>query len=322
MTAATISSFIPISVSTLVPSLATGLNLFLPSEDHDRLTLYRGDEYPLSDQDVAKLRDRGVTSLFIQQQDRERYQSYLRELAFESSDDEAVSTAVRAQALSAVVRDILAEAFDRQDTNTVVAAATQLGAFTAEIICEDSFAAKDMSRVLSHDYATFTHSTNVAMYAGILAKELGYNQTEIQQITTGGLLHDLGKLEIDDRILCKPGRLDEAEFREVKRHSLLGFLQLAHRDDLTEGQLMMVYQHHERCDGGGYPVGLVDAEIHPWAKLCTVVDVFEALTSHRPYRTPMPKLRALELLQRDSGKAFEPEVLACWVEITRNCWHD
>lgn len=322
MTTATNSPYIPISVSTLIPSLAVGLNLFQPGEESERVVLYRGEDYPLTNADLQRLRDRGVSLLYIEQQDRERYQHYLRELAFESSGDTEVPLSVRAQALSSVVRDVLASAFDSNDNSATVAAATQLGSATAEIICEDTFAASDMSRVLSHDYATFTHSTNVAMYAGILAKELGYDQTTIQLITTGGLLHDLGKLEIDERILCKPGRLDADEFREVKRHPTLGFVQLAARSDLSEGQLMMVYQHHERIDGGGYPVGLVGEEIHPWAKLCAVVDVFEALTSHRPYCTPMPKLRALELMERDSGNAFDPEVLACWVEITRNCWHD
>jgi HD-GYP domain-containing protein (c-di-GMP phosphodiesterase class II) len=81
---------------------------------------------------------------------------------------------------------------------------------------------------------------------------------------------------------------------------------------------MMVYQHHERVDGTGYPTGCIGNEIHLWAKICSVVDVFEALTSHRPYRSPMPRLRALELIQRDSGTAFDPEIFQCWDMIIKN----
>ncbi|MFG0262632.1 MAG: HD-GYP domain-containing protein, partial [Novipirellula sp. JB048] len=134
-------------------------------------------------------------------------------------------------------------------------------------------------------------------------------------ITTGGLLHDLGKLDIDERILNKPGRLDEGEFREVKRHPGLGFRKLAKRTDLTEGQLLMVYQHHERVAGHGYPVGCVGSEIHPWAKICAVVDVFEALTSHRPYRKPLSRIKALEVLEREGSASFDLEVLECWKSI-------
>ena len=88
--------------------------------------------------------------------------------------------------------------------------------------------------------------------------------------------------------------------------------------DLDEGQLMMAYQHHERLDGKGYPVGCVATDIHPWARLCSVVDVFEALTSQRPYRTPMPRSKALMLQQRDSGTAFDPEMFACWKNIIQH----
>ncbi len=319
---ATISdSFIPVSVSTLSSSVTLGMNLFRPSEQQGKYQLYREASYPFTDSDLIRLRERGISQLFIQQQDRETYQQYLRDLAFQASGESKVPISARAQALGSVVRDVLAGAFERRDGDETVSLASELGFATANIVCEDAFAASDLSRVLNHDYATFTHSTNVALYAGILAKQLGYQHADVQLITTGGLLHDFGKLEIDEKILRKPGRLDEVEFRAVRRHPTSGFVQLAGREDLTEGQLMMVYQHHERIDGTGYPVGLVDQEIHPWAKLCAVVDVFEALTSHRPYRSPMPKKRAIELMQRDAGQAFEPEILECWVEITQSYWH-
>ena len=129
-------------------------------------------------------------------------------------------------------------------------------------------------------------------------------------------------LGIDQRVLAKRGRLSIEEYREVQRHPVVGLVQLAACSDLTQGQLLMVYQHHERLDGSGYPVGVVDDEIHCWAKLCAVVDVFAALTSDRAHRSAMPTLQALECLQRDLGNSFDPEILACWVEITRSCWHD
>jgi HD-GYP domain-containing protein (c-di-GMP phosphodiesterase class II) len=83
---------------------------------------------------------------------------------------------------------------------------------------------------------------------------------------------------------------------------------------------MMVYQHHERLDGNGYPVGVVESEIHPWSKICSVVDVYEALTSYRPYRSPMSRKTAFEIMERDIGKAFDPEVLGCWIQITNAVW--
>ena len=306
--------FIPISVATLLPTEAVGLDLYQQEVDSERLVLYRGAEFPLSMDDLERLRGRGVHRLYISRESRSTYQKYLRKIAT-TNDPKAIPLSARTGALNEVVRDVLHAAFATENLDQTVNAAEQLGVLAADIVTKDEFAASDLFQVLHHDYATFTHSANVAFYCGMLAAELGFDRSDIESVTTGGLLHDLGKLDIDEEILCKPGRLNELEFRRIRMHPLLGFKKLAHREDLSEGQLMMTYQHHERLDGKGYPVGSTESDIHPWAKLCAVVDVFEALTSQRPYRTPMPRSKALMLQQRDSGTAFDPEMLACWKSI-------
>ena len=306
--------FIPISVATLLPSDAIGLDLFQEQRESTHMILYRGADYPLTTADLDRLRGRGVNRLFIAKDSRAVYQRYLRRVAV-SGNEATVPVSARAGALSEVVRDVLQAAFSRDQLDQTVRAAGQIGSLTAEILTNTEFAANDMLRVLHHDYATFTHSANVAFFCGMLATELGLPKEDIENIATGGLLHDLGKLEIRDEILHKPGTLSETEFRIIRMHPILGFKKLAQREDFSEGQLMMTYQHHERLDGKGYPVGCVADEIHPWARICSVVDVFEALTSHRPYRTPMPRSKALKLMRRDGGTAFDPEILACWESI-------
>lgn len=307
------SDFIPISVSTLMPTEVIGMDLYQHVAQED-VKLYRSSDYPLTTGDLDRLRGRGVNRLYIPKACQAMYQGYLRKLAMHSGNNQ-IPLVARTGAMNEVVRDVLESAFRQGDTGRTVIAAEKMGRLASEIILQDEFCVGDLFRVLHHDYATFTHSTNVAFYAGMLGAELGYEPRQVEQMATGGLLHDLGKLEIDEAILTKPGRLDEFEFRKIRMHPLLGFRQLALREDLTEGQLLMAYQHHERLDGKGYPVGCVESDIHPWAKICSVVDVFEALTSNRPYRNPMPRSKAFELMQRDSGTAFDPEILACWKSI-------
>ncbi len=315
-----ISDYIPVSVSTLQPSESVGINLYQRETEGGSFVLYCAESHPLEQQDLDRLHQRGVHRLFIESNSRDSFQSYLRDLIDPESTEQEVSLAARTGALNEVVRDVLETEFRSGDTDSTVSEAARLGAVTADIVCHDQFAAGDMFRVLHHDYATFTHSANVAFYCGMLAAELGYEREDVQRMTTAGLLHDLGKLAIDEKILCKPGRLTDEEFDIIRTHPTLGFNQLNYREDLTEGQLMMVYQHHERLDGKGYPVGVVESEIHPWAKLCSVVDVYEALTSYRPYRSPMPREKVFEIMERDSGKAFDSEVLACWIQITNAIW--
>ncbi len=312
------TDFIPISVATLMPSAAVGLDLFQTEADSDRLVLYRGADFPLAPVDLKRLQERGVTRLFISRESQGRYQKYLRRLAASPVDDDRVPMQAKLGALDEVVRDVLSRSLTADDSRQVASAASQLGKIVAGTVTSKAFAASDLFSVLHHDYTTFTHSANVAFFAAILADKLGFSTEDVSQITTGGFLHDLGKLAISESILCKPGRLDEAEFREIKKHPLVGFRRLANRPELSYGQPMMVYQHHERIDGGGYPVGCVGDDIHVWAKICAVVDVFEALTSQRPYRQPMPKLKALEVLVRERGTSFDPEILACWESIIQN----
>src|SRR6056297_169384 len=309
---------LPISVATLAPvESGLGIELFHQDSQANHYVLYRGISHPLRQDDLARLRASGCQRLYISSAARQQYQAYLRELVGLEGAGHEASMEVRINALNEVVRDVLETAFRGNDTEQTDEACQRLGKLTSEIIDADAFSEDALFQVLRHDYATFTHSANVAFYAGVLAKQLGYAESEIQQIIVGGLLHDLGKLDIPERILAKPGKLDHEEYQEIQRHPALGMQKLADRSDLTEGQLMMVYQHHERPDGGGYPSAVVDDEIHPWAKLCAVVDVYEALTSHRPYRRPMARQLVHEILTRDSGKAFDSEILKCWVSITQ-----
>jgi HD-GYP domain-containing protein (c-di-GMP phosphodiesterase class II) len=139
----------------------------------------------------------------------------------------------------------------------------------------------------------------------------------LAEIAAGGLLHDIGKRHVPPHILNKPAKLSEEEFELVKEHPATGFREVATRDDLSWGQLMMIYQHHERNDGSGYPASIMRDDIHPWARICAIADVFDALTCQRPYRKAMPLPEVCEYLTKNAGRWFEPELVQCWLEHVR-----
>ena len=131
-------------------------------------------------------------------------------------------------------------------------------------------------------------------------------------MAAGALLHDIGKRHIPSHVLNKPGKLTDDEWELVREHPTSGFRELAGRTDLSWPQLMMVYQHHERLDGSGYPAGILGDEMHPWARICAVVDVFDALTCHRSYRRPVPASEVCNYLNKYAGLWFDAEAVACW----------
>ncbi|WP_336045602.1 HD-GYP domain-containing protein [Solibacillus ferritrahens] len=160
-----------------------------------------------------------------------------------------------------------------------------------------------------YDEYIYQHSFQVSMYSIAIAKEMGYSYEDIRLIGIGALLHDIGKLLIPIEILLKPGQLTEDEYEEIKRHAQYGFDLLRNLHSLSLLIAHCAFQHHERIDGSGYPRGIVDHEIHPFAKIIAVADVFDALTSNRVYREKMLPTEAIAIIAKDDGTKFDTKVV-------------
>jgi len=161
------------------------------------------------------------------------------------------------------------------------------------------------------DTLTAGHSAQVTRYAVGIARELGFGESDLDVIGVAGLLHDYGKLGIDDQILKKPGRLTIQEYSQIKQHvtltrSILGKMRFARK---YRNVPLIAAAHHEYLDGSGYDSGITGREIPFMAKIITVADVFDALTSERHYRLAIPRDEALERLEKDSGSKFDPKVV-------------
>jgi len=308
-----VDPFIPISAITLREGDASGFDIFVRVQANSRGVLFCSSGQTIASGQIQNMCQEA--RLFIHRDDRERYQEFLRLNYEDRISDERIPIIDRISVLNGVIRDILGEQFAHGTTDSIVENCQQLGMNSINLLGSDSLVPKDLCRVLHHDFGTFTHSANVSAYAVVLGRALGFSESDLTQIAVGGLLHDLGKLDISEKILNKPGKLSDEEFQQVKRHPVAGLQRVGDRSDLSCGQLMMIYQHHERVNGQGYPVGCSADEIHPWSKLCAVVDVFEALTSHRSYRRPFTHEVALAVLQKGIDVEFDREILTCWNRI-------
>ncbi len=309
------NGFIPVSVATLYPTEGLGVDLYFRPPGCDEPILYCASTLTVKQADLWRLEDSGVTRLYIRRDDRRTYQQFLRQHLDGWLRDPAQPMKARAAMLNEVVRDVLNESFASGQTDQIVESARELGMRAAELLTSEPVVFQDVVRVLHHDYTTFTHSANVCYYSVLLAAMLELPETDIVQIAIGSLVHDIGKIDIDERILIKEGPLTEPERRQIRTHPTSGFRKLSKRTELSQGQLLMAYQHHERVDGSGYPVGAVGDEIHPWARLCAIVDVYEALTSMRPYRQSLTPTTALSVMSKNADKQFDPEMFSCWTTI-------
>ncbi|MCG6122018.1 MAG: HD domain-containing protein [Microvirga sp.] len=164
---------------------------------------------------------------------------------------------------------------------------------------------------------TAGHSARVALYADLIAVELGLDAGRRAVLGRGALLHDIGKLGVSNQVLDKPGKLDEAEWRAIRAHPVDGCAILGAVDSFAY-LARLAEAHHERLDGKGYPHGLGEAALDLETRIVTTADVFDALTADRPYRAAMSFGEALGVMRRDIGTAFDPDCFNALQRVSAN----
>ena len=236
------------------------------------------------------------------------------EKLLEAIRDKALPVEQKAQA---VHRHSLKMMSDLMDHPTVenIRQAKQAISTVVDLILEDDATNHHLLRITSHDFNTYTHSVNVGVLSVSLAKILFRGSTAHDMHALGGgfFLHDLGKVRIDLSIINKPAKLSDEEMQEMRRHPGYGFQMLHDTKQLNEECKLIVLQHHERVDGTGYPRGLKGEEIHLYGRICSIADVFEALTSVRPYKKELKPFEALRIMKEEMIQHFHRDLFEQFV---------
>jgi len=174
------------------------------------------------------------------------------------------------------------------------------------------------STVDARDPYTAGHQKRVAQLAIEIARSMGLAKTVVSSIRMAGILHDLGKIAIPAEILSKPSMLSDIEFSLIKTHPQVGY-DILKNINFPTPVAQIVYQHHERMDGSGYPLGLSGDDILPEARILTVADVVEAMYSHRPYRPGLGMDKALAEIKKNRGRFYDPDAVdACLKTMAEN----
>ncbi len=163
-------------------------------------------------------------------------------------------------------------------------------------ITENDAVALNIDALKVSDEYTFKHSVDVATMAMIVAKQEGMDENDIYHIGVAGLLHDVGKSKIPNEVLNKPGRLTDDEFAIMKQHSVYGYRILKEKEGIPNEVLMGVLQHHEKINGNGYPMGVSNQQICSYARILSIVDIYDALVTERPYKKGFSQSDAVEMI--------------------------
>ncbi len=171
--------------------------------------------------------------------------------------------------------------------------------------------------VEAKDRYTRGHSDRVSDYAMLLGERLNLSTREVKTLKVGGLFHDIGKIGIPDHILLKEGSLSPEEFKEIKKHPEIG-KRILKNATIFNDIIPIVYYHHEKYDGSGYPEGLKGEAIPYLARITTIVATFDAMTSSRSYRKAIPIEKVIDEIKKNAGTQFDPAITEVFLNILRN----
>jgi HD-GYP domain-containing protein (c-di-GMP phosphodiesterase class II) len=307
--------WVPVSVESLRWATDLEYELYLRPTGPGSPVLFRGRGVPLTNEDIDRLLARGVKTLLSPGAMAQPYRDYLRDRVLA---DVSLPLAQRYEILAHSARAVLEEAFKDRDTDALMAATGELGGQLASLVAGEGLPINELIEVMLHDYSTYAHVTRVCTSTLLIAQRLGIQDpASLAGLAQGALLHDVGKLFISESIVAKNYRVTPEERERMRQHPAQGFLRLASRPDLPWESLLMVYQHHERVDGCGYPVGLPKAEIHLWARICAVANTHDALVRDHGAWNRSTQHEVLRGLTIQVGRSLDEEIAQCWIDTLR-----
>lgn len=265
--------------------------------DDGQVLLHIGVE--LTQQYIEKLQEKGIPGVYI---------------ADEATDDihipETINPTVRQTAIKQVKN-----MFDSVQVGKTLDIGSINGSVNAIIdeIVNNSNVLVNLSEIRSYDGYTFAHSVNVCILAVIIGIKYKLNEFELRELALGAILHDIGKVNIPSHILNKQGKLTQHELTLIRNHSLFGWQMLRRNTDIPLLSAHIAFQHHEQPNGRGYPRHLVDEQIYIYAKIVSVADAYDAMTSIRVYRAAMLPYEALRLIKQLRGIQFNSEIAECLI---------
>lgn len=308
--------FFPIPVDALDHDVLQ-MDLFIKfTGQHGPPTLYRSSGLKFTPEDTERLASQNVKFLYIPGGQHHVFRKNLVERLDRTFKEPGKAKAERAKVIRDVCAKMIEDVLLFPGDAEPVAAVADISRNFADWSASDPDGFSYLLNMSSHDFYTATHMVNVGVGCGLLAKEVRAGDREFFTLAVqGGLLHDVGKRGVPTELLNKEGKLTPEEWKVMSSHPANGYEELKQNPAIPEMVLSMVRDHHERLDGKGYPNKIDATQISVPARICAIVDVFDAITAARPYRGPTPPADTLKIMRDGRGTQFDPEMFDIWERI-------
>jgi HD-GYP domain-containing protein (c-di-GMP phosphodiesterase class II) len=309
------ASFFPVSPLILVPEALGDFSVYL--RQGREFVLYSRSGEKFTQHQRVKLFESGVDEVYVQTVEKPCFDEYLEENLGDILGDESLPVEERSRLFYDTSASVIRDAFNEklpprlveEKFNRVRAVVRQSTAFF-----RDERALRTVAPFIHHDYKSYTHSLQVFVYSVSLLASFELDEEEMYEYGLGAMLHDIGKTRIPAKILNKRGALTREERTLVQTHSVQGVAMCAGLD-ITQRTFNSILFHHERMDGKGYPSGIGGEDIPLAVRCITIADIYDALTSNRPYAPAMRPYDALILMRNEMATAIDLEAYKRFIKL-------
>lgn len=304
--------FIGVKLHLIRPDAIPSVSFFV--KRGKRYRMFREQKESFSAFEMQHLLDAGIDRVYIDKKDAGPIRQYLETFLSTNATAPVTMEAQVGLMRSAAVR-ITEELFQDPSPENIRKGMKVVSGFV-NVLIRDPKAFYHLIRLSSHDHYTYQHSVGVGLNAIALGKRLKLaSEEELLDLGIAGLLHDIGKTKVKPEIINKPGPLDKAEWEEMRQHSTWGYELLKDNRDVNQRAKLAVLHHHEENAGGGYPHGLMENQISVFAKIITIADIFNALTTDRTYSKAKTPFEAFKLIQTAMPHKVDKQLFAELVMI-------
>jgi putative nucleotidyltransferase with HDIG domain len=265
---------------------------------------------------VVRLLESGdpLEDFYIQEEELFKYYRHATTTLRKIVANPEISFEKKAKKVYEVSKNIMREFFEYNASEKMLRTSDEVMEIMEECFRDYDISFFGISKITNKDYYTYTHSVNVALYCMTYGVKIKMNHDEVRMLGLGGMLHDVGKSKISNTILNKKGLLTPQEFDTVKNHAPMGGEILNKMKCYAHSVIDMATQHHEKYKGGGYPQGIIGEEISYFARICKVMDVYDALTTRRSYKKAMNPFDTLTLMKKQMSDEFDAKILDNFIQ--------
>ena len=306
--------FLPIPVTALRSDEMADFELYLAGKGGVPV-LYRGANVTFTEDDAGRLAEAHVETLLIRAEDAATYSRYLERNLGAILIDKRLPVKARATTLYQCSQNLVKEVLTEPRAGDVMARTGDLVSNTVDFLFRESTSFQTLMQVTSYDYYTYTHSVNVFVFSSALAQRLGHSEEELRIFGQGALLHDIGKSLISPTIVNARGKLTDEQWQEMRMHTVYGYDILCEQGVKNEVILDVTRHHHEKLNGKGYPDSLKAGEISKWARMCTIADIFDALTTRRSYKEAMNSFPGLQFMKEHMSEEIDQQFFRAFVGL-------